>query len=236
MSVDVSIIIPVLNEAEGMAQRLENLLALRLSQSSPVFELLIVDGGSDDATAELVAACLSKSEEDRLLVSDPGRARQMNTGARESRGSYLLFLHADTQLPPNILNLADQWLSRQLDWGFFPVRLSGSACLLRLVEQSMNWRSRFSGIGTGDQCLFVRRELFESCSGFADIALMEDIEFCQRLKRRSRPVIQADSVLTSSRKWEREGIIKTIFLMWRLRLKYFLGADPAELARIYYQK
>lgn len=235
MSANVSIIIPVLNEESTIAATLKNLQALRAAQQTSTFEIIIVDGGSEDGTAAIAEACLSENKQDGVLVSAKGRARQMNAGASASKGGYLLFLHADTRLPENILTLIENWQVDQPDWGFFPVKLSGSAWLLRIIERAMNWRSRLTSIATGDQCLFVHRSVFESLGGFADIALMEDIELCKRLKRISRPDIQCSPVLTSSRKWEREGLIRTMILMWRLRLAYFFGVDPDRLVRRYYQ-
>jgi hypothetical protein len=153
----------------------------------------------------------------------------MNAGAGIARGQYLLFLHADTQLPDNF----SMELLLGAQWGFFPLRLSGSAWLFRCIERAINMRSKISGIGTGDQVLFIRSLLFSELGGFADIPLMEDVEFCRRLKAVCRPAFGPSFVVTSSRRWEQRGIIRTIFQMWRLRLAYFLGVSPENLVRHY---
>lgn len=230
MTPSVSIIIPVLNEAATVTDCLQTLQSLSTSDAKVTLEIIVVDGGSSDAAVELATPLA-----DQLIVAGQGRAGQMNAGAKASSGEYVLFLHADTRLPDDILAVIASWQNAELPlWGFFPVQLSGSARSLRIVETMMNWRSRLTGIGTGDQCLFVNRQLFNSIAGFADIPLMEDVEICQRLKRINKPRVESHPVVTSSRKWEREGIFKTILLMWRLRLAYFCGAKPEELARKYY--
>ncbi|MEI2783937.1 MAG: TIGR04283 family arsenosugar biosynthesis glycosyltransferase [Candidatus Competibacter sp.] len=160
----------------------------------------------------------------------------MNAGARQANGDILWFLHADSLPPPDALSLIRAALAgRERGWGRFDVRLSGRRPSLRMVEFSMNLRSRLTGIATGDQGIFVRRDLFERIGGYPPIALMEDIALSRTLKRYGRPVCLRQRVLTSSRRWERDGIARTVLLMWRLRLAYFLGADPDRLARIYYR-
>ncbi len=222
----VSIIIPVLNEADTLTHSLAALQALRKAGH----EIIVVDGGSHDGTAGRAEKLV-----DSVIVSEKGRARQMNAAAAKARGEILLFLHADTVLParaPELITSA--LLETQSCWGRFDVRLSGSAFVLRLVERAMNWRSCLTGIATGDQAMFVRRDVFQKLGGFADIPLMEDIELSRRLKACSRPVCLPQRVITSSRRWEKEGIIRTIVLMWSIRLAYFLGISPARLANIYY--
>ena len=220
----ISIIMPTLNEAAVITSTLAALVHLRQRGH----ELIVVDGGSHDATREL-----AKPHSDQLIESAPGRARQMNTGAGDARHSILWFLHADTLVPPD----ADQHIQsalRQSHWGRFEVRLSGSQPLLRLVEWMMNQRSCWSGIATGDQGLFMTREAWVTVGGFPDIPLMEDIAISRLLKQRiGRPACVRTRLITSSRRWEQRGIIRTIGLMWRLRLAYFLGADPTDLARRY---
>ena len=221
----LSIIVPVLDEAPGIAAALEVLAPAR----SRGVEVVVVDGGSRDATRSLATPLC-----DRVIVSPRGRALQMNAGARASRGSVLLFLHADTTLPAD----ADQLVRAGLDaaglqWGRFDVAIAGAAPLLALVALLMNARSRLTGIATGDQAIFVRREAFERAGGFPEIPLMEDVALTKRLRALSRPLCIATRVLTSGRRWERGGTLRTIVLMWRLRLAYALGADPHRLARRY---
>jgi len=193
-------------------------------------EIIVVDGGSTDRSADLARELVS-----RVIPASMGRAAQMNAGARLAIGDYLLFLHIDTRLPEN----ADLALMKVFEtgavWGRFDVRLSGDRPLLRIIETSMNWRSRLTGIATGDQAVFVRRDVFEHVGGFPEISLMEDIALSERLKRIARPVCLRERVITSSRRWEQNGTARTILLMWKLRLLYFLGADPATLAAVYYR-
>ena len=216
----LSIVIPALNEAAGIRRALQALAPLRRRGH----EVIVVDGGSNDGTPQLAAELC-----DRLVVSTPGRARQMNAGARAARGAILLFLHADTSLPP----LADRAVTDALAgklWGRFDVRIEGRHRLLAVIAWSMNLRSRLSGIATGDQAIFVRRAAFP---GFPEIPLMEDIAFSKAMKRRGAPACLRLRVRTSGRRWEARGVLRTVLLMWRLRLEYALGADPARLARRY---
>jgi len=187
-------------------------------------EVIVADGGSEDGTAQSAAPLC-----DRVVLAARGRAAQMNAGAAAASGSALLFLHADTRLPP----LADEVILSSLSnhlWGRFDVQIEGRHPLLKIVACAMNLRSRFTGIATGDQAIFVRREAF---SGFPEIALMEDIAFSTAMKRLGPPACRHETVLTSGRRWEARGVLRTILLMWRLRLMYFLGARPEALARIY---
>ena len=196
-----------------------------------VHELIIVDGGSRDGSLEV-----ARSLAHLCCSSAAGRARQMNEGARRASGEILLFLHADTHLPDG----APEWIARALAgrnalWGRFDVRLSGAHWAFRVVETTMNWRSRLTGIATGDQAIFVRRSAFERAGGFPPIPLMEDVALSRTLRRAGRPLCLRERVVTSSRRWERDGILETILLMWYLRFAYALGADPARLHRIYYR-
>ncbi|MFQ5488833.1 MAG: TIGR04283 family arsenosugar biosynthesis glycosyltransferase [Gammaproteobacteria bacterium] len=217
---------PVLNEAATLRSALRALQPLRLAGH----EVIIIDGGSSDDSAALAA-----DYADRVIHSAPGRARQMNAGAQAANGNILLFLHADTLLPRDALQAISAGLKRSGNcWGRFDVRLAGRPWPLRLVEAMMNLRSRLSGIATGDQAIFVRRSAFEKIGGYPPIDLMEDIAISKDLKRISPPLCLRQQVISSSRRWERNGILSTILLMWRLRLAYFLGADPAQLARRYY--
>jgi len=224
MSVTLSVIIPVLNEAAGLAATLGDLQPLRPHHG----ELIVVDGGSDDDSPRLAAPLA-----DRVIDSPRGRALQMNAGAALARGEILWFVHADTRIPPAVLErlLA---LAPGANWGRFDVRLSGDLPMLRVVETLMNFRSRYTGIATGDQGIFVRRALFESLGGFPVIPLMEDIALSKRLRRHAWPLCPRERLVTASRRWERHGVWRTIGLMWRLRLAYFLGVAPETLARRYY--
>jgi rSAM/selenodomain-associated transferase 2 len=225
MNTVVSVVIPTLNESRCLRSTLAPLQPLRESGH----EVLVVDGGSDDQTRKLASKLA-----DGVLDSRRGRALQMNTGARAARGTILLFLHADTLVSHEALRtLVEDFPGSRRAWGHFEVRLSGGQPMLRIVETMMNLRSRLSGIATGDHGIFVRREAFEEIGGFPEIPLMEDIAISRRLKRVSRPCCPRVRIVTSSRRWEANGIWKTILLMWRLRLAYALGADPADLARSY---
>jgi rSAM/selenodomain-associated transferase 2 len=222
----LSIVVPTLNEAAGIVAFLQPLQRLR----ERGVEVILADGGSRDGTAAAASPLV-----DRILFSPRGRALQMNAGAAVAGGDVLLFLHADTCLPDQAERLILQGLAEtERRWGRFDVRLSGAASLLRIVEWMMNRRSRLTGIATGDQGLFVERRLFEEVGGFPPIALMEDVELSATLRRRGRPLCLEQTVVVSSRRWEKHGIWRTIALMWRLRLAYYLGAKPARLAQIYY--
>ena len=220
----VSIIVPVLNEAAVVSE-----LIAGLQWYQTRCEILIVDGGSRDDT---VAQCERAGF--KVIHSERGRARQMNAGAQAARGDILLFLHADTRLPSD----ADQFIIAALEdgqrhWGRFDVRIAGSAWLLPVIAILMNLRSRLTGIATGDQAIFVRRTEFEAAGGFPDQPLMEDIELSLRLRRRSKPVCLTGPVITSGRRWETRGVMRTILLMWRLRLAYAFGASAEALAKDY---
>jgi rSAM/selenodomain-associated transferase 2 len=221
----LSIIIPVLNEAEALVETLSALQPLRKAGH----EVIVVDGGSADGSA-----ALSEPFADRVIRSLRGRSRQMNAGASIAEGDVLLFLHGDSLLPEGSDGLIQRGMRTTGKlWGHFDVRLSGRHLLLRAVEALMNLRSRASGIATGDQGIFVRRDIFAAAGGFPEIDLMEDITLSRRLKKYGPPLCLRQRVLTSSRRWEKNGILRTVFLMWSLRLAYFLGADSTRLARIY---
>jgi len=193
-------------------------------------EVILADGGSGDGTLEAAAG-----QVDHCVVSSPGRAVQMNAGAAVATGDVLWFLHVDTHPPDGVDGLIETALGDPgRVWGRFDVRLSGSSPTLRVVERMMNWRSRWTGVATGDQALFVRREAFVQLGGYPAMPLMEDVALSTRLKRLARPVCVPQRVTTSSRRWEINGVWQTIGLMWFLRLAYALGADPQWLADRYY--
>ena len=220
----VSIIVPVLNEADAIVATLQGLAALRGAGA----ELIVIDGGSSDATLE---RC--KGLADLALIAPLGRARQMNFGAARAAGALLLFLHADTRLPADALGLVRGALDSGHDWGRFDVVVDGGSRLFPVIAWMMNWRSRLSGIATGDQAIFVRRDVFDALGGFPDQPLMEDIELSKRLRRRGRPACLRQRVVTSGRRWERHGVWRTMFLMWRLRFYYWLGVSAEQLAKAY---
>jgi len=221
----ISIIVPVLNEAQGISESLAALAPLRARGH----ELIVVDGGSSDGTA-----ALARGAADRVVSAPRGRASQMNAGAALARGEVLVFLHADTRLPENAGARILQGLAASgRAWGRFDVRIEGASAFLPVIAFFMNLRSRATGIATGDQAIFVRRDAFERAGRFPSLELMEDIALSRSLKRVSRPLCLADKAVTSGRRWERHGVLRTVFLMGWLRLAFFLGAAPASLARFY---
>ena len=223
----LSIIIPCLNEAEGIAGTLDALAPLRARGT----EVIGVDGDSRDDTVGR-----ARPLADRVLTAPRGRASQMNAGAACARGAILLFLHADSLLPQAADALIVDGLKRtRRGWGRFDVSIAGGHPLLRLVERLMNLRSRLTGIATGDQAIFVTRSLFTAAGGYPEIALMEDVELSRRLKHYGPPLCLRHRITTSARRWEKHGVVRTILLMWRLRLAYWLGADPGKLAPRYDQ-
>ena len=221
----LSVVIPCLNEAGGIVAALERLQPLRRRG----VEVIVVDGGSGDGSVALAAPLA-----DRILAAPRGRASQMNAGAAVAHGEVLLFLHADCTLPADGDRLiVDGLQAGGKHWGRFDVDLDGAHPLLRLIAYLMNWRSRLTGIATGDQGLFMTRGLFADSGGFPAIPLMEDIALSKSLKTFGAPLCLRVRITASGRRWERHGVARTMLLMWRLRLAYFLGADPAELALRY---
>lgn len=222
----LSIILPVLNEADTLAKTLLNLSLLRQSGA----ETIVVDGGSCDTTVSLAAEFA-----DSVLSVAKGRAVQMNSGARVARGDYLLFLHADTVMPNDAQSELLNAIHNQVFWGRFDVRLTGRNAMFRLIESTMNLRSRLTGIATGDQAIFVNRNVFQQVGGYPNVPLMEDIVLSKRLKRVRVPLCIRTKVITNSRRWESNGILRTIVLMWTLRFLFFVGIDANRLARFYYR-
>ncbi len=219
----ISVVIPTLNEAAGIAQMLAPLQSLRQQGG----ELILVDGGSVDGTVEL-----ARPHVDSLLTSEPGRARQMAAGAEVAQGELLWFLHADTTVSVGTERLLLAAM-RQGPWGRFDVRLSGEQPLLRVVEWMMNRRSCWSGVATGDQGIFLRRSLYQQVGGIPQVPLMEDIAFSKRLRAVAPPVCVDTTLTTSSRRWEQKGVVRTIVLMWWLRFAYWAGVSPQRLAGWY---
>jgi rSAM/selenodomain-associated transferase 2 len=226
----LSIIIPALNEAANIRETLMALAPLRARGA----EVVVVDGGSTDDTCELAAPLC-----DRVITSPPGRAAQMNTGCEYSQGGVLLFLHADTRLPDNADLLILEGLKKiggpqHPEWGYFAVNITGGHPMLKIVAWFMNRRSRMTGIATGDQGIFVTRAAFEAAGRYANIRLMEDIALSKTLKRNAGPPLcLSERVTTSGRRWETHGVWRTIWLMWMLRARYALGADPDQLSALY---
>lgn len=225
MGSTLSIIVPCLNEAPGIAAALDCLRPLRARG----VEVIVVDGGSSDGTARLAA-----SRADRLIVAGPGRASQMNAGAAIARGTILLFLHADCRLPADADRLIIDGLAAHARlWGRFDVGFDGAQPFMRIIAFMMNLRSRLTRIATGDQAIFITRELFFARGGYPPIALMEDVALCKRVKRGHPPLCLAARVTASARRWERHGMLRTVLLMWLLRLAFCFGVDPARLALRY---
>jgi rSAM/selenodomain-associated transferase 2 len=221
----ISVIVPALNEADGIVETLQALQEMH----GRGLEIIVADGGSIDNTVELCTPLA-----DRVIIAVTGRARQMQAGAASARGSVLWFLHADSRVPRD----ADRAIVTALGsgdhhWGRFDVRFLQAGLLLRVVAIFMNLRSHLTGIATGDQGIFVTRELFERVNGYPQIPLMEDIELSRRLKHHSRPACLHNELITSARRWQTQGTLRTILVMWSLRLAYFLGVSPARLAQFY---
>ena len=224
MKLRVSIVMPVLNEAGLIAARMAALAPLRAQGA----ELIVVDGGSSDGTP-----ALCRGNADAVLVAPRGRARQMSAGAGAASASMLLFLHADTVLPPDAIALVSDALADRA-WGRFDVRIDGRSRWLPVIAAGMNLRSRLSGVATGDQAIFVRREAFDAIGGFPEQPLMEDIELSKRLcKHGGAPACLRAKAVTSGRRWDERGVWRTIVLMWRLRLLYWLGVPAESLAAAY---
>ena len=223
----IAIVVPVFNEALALPRLLTQIAASKVTANQD-FELVFVDGGSVDDTVALI-----KQTGLRVITSPKGRAWQMNAGVAQTTGDVLLFLHADTQLPKDALSKIKSNLTRNICWGRFDVRIAGKPWMLGVVARTMNWRSRLTGIATGDQAMFMTRVAFQAIGGFPQQALMEDIEASRRLRQLSRPACISSLVVTSGRRWEPRGVWTTIFLMWRLRWAYWRGQNPKLLAELY---
>ena len=222
----LSIIIPTLNEAESISTVLQRLAGDCSRQRA---EIIVVDGNSNDATASIAAEFA-----DSVIVSRRGRAHQMNAGVQIAHGTYLCFLHADTVLSNDAIDQIQNALQYQgAHWGFFEVRLDSSLLVFRLIETAINLRSRCTAVATGDQAIFMTREMFERVGGFPPVSLMEDIAMSKQLCRFHRPACLRAMATTSVRRWQKHGVIKTVLLMWWLRLAYVCGISPQRLAQWY---
>lgn len=225
----LSVVVPTLNEAG----RIEQLLAALTGQLAPGDEVVVVDGGSQDGT---LAACapFETAGRARLVVAPRGRAAQLNHGAREAGGDWLLFLHADTSLPEDALAAARATaLTPGVEWGYYPMRLDGAGLTLRAIERGIDWRTRLFGAPSGDQGLLVRRDVFVAVGSFPEVPFLEDLAVGDRLRRRRRPTRLDAVIATSPRRWLGAGVIRTVVRMWALQAAYRLGASPARLARFY---
>jgi rSAM/selenodomain-associated transferase 2 len=219
----LTVIVPVLDEAAILVDALAALEPLRVRGA----EVIVVDSGSSDGSPEL-----ARPLADRVMAAPRGRGAPLNAGAAIGTGDALLFLHADTTLPQDADRLIAAALSHRA-WGRFDLRIAGRHPLLALIARMINWRSRLTGVATGDQAIFVSRTAFAAVGGFPDLPLMEDIAISRRLKRLCRPYCIGTPVVTSGRRWEHHGVLRTIVLMWRLRLAYYCGVEPARLALRY---
>ena len=233
MSIELSLIIPVLNERDLLPELIKQIEVLRPA------ETIIVDGGSDDGSWEwLQEHWQGRSDSFTLLSTTTGRAQQMNVGAQSAQYDVLLFLHADTQLPINakelILNAAPK-ANLETFWGRFDVRFSTfkNPKSMAVIAYFINLRSRVSNVATGDQAIFVSRYLFKEIRGFDDIEIMEDVAFSKKLRRIERPLCLRAAVISSARRWERNGVMATVIQMWLFRLAFVLGVTPARLKRSY---
>ncbi|MCB1836414.1 MAG: TIGR04283 family arsenosugar biosynthesis glycosyltransferase [Alcanivoracaceae bacterium] len=223
MKRSLSIIIPVLNDASALAALLASLQAVR-----DLVEIIVVDGGSTDASGEM-----AERYAHRVLHTAAGRAMQMQAGAQAATGTWLWFVHADSVLSPSLLAEMQQ-LPEHVQWGRCDVQFDDARAVFRMIAFFMNWRSRLTGICTGDQGMFVRRELFARIGGFASLPLMEDVELSDRLKKQAGLHCPATPLVTSARRWQAHGVLRTILLMWWLRLQFFVGVPVARLHRRYY--
>jgi rSAM/selenodomain-associated transferase 2 len=219
----ISVIVPVLNEEKSVAATLGALLELK------PFEIVVVDGGSTDGTA-----IIAHEFDCKFISSERGRAKQMNRGAAAASGEVLLFLHADTRLPESAFgDIAAALNDATVLGGRFDVELDGAHWMLPVIGRLISYRSRVSKVGTGDQALFVRRNVFQRMGGFEDIPLMEDIAFCRTLKRLGGVACLRSRVVTSARRWEVDGVFRTILRMWTLKSLYLLGVSPVRLKQFY---
>lgn len=216
----LAVVIPVLDDAERLRRLLAELRA------DPHLEIVVVDGGSGDETRVVASAA------HKVLAAPSSRGGQIRAGVAASERDWLWFLHADTHLGSSAIRALAGYLDGP-GWGFFAVRLDNGGWIFRVIERAMKWRSFATGIATGDQGIFVHRRLLDAVGGVPDQPLMEDVELCKRLRRIAKPQRPRAAVTTSCRRWERGGVLRTMVLMWTLRLRYFVGVSPEVLARSY---
>lgn len=238
----VSIIIPVLNEAGNLAHLFTNINKLNPKPQ----QVILVDGGSTDDSIDIIRSFINKLIPDnksvvcwQMIESKAGRALQMNTGAALATAEILLFLHADTQLPIDAIESISEAMKRA-EWGRFDVQIDSRQLMLKLVSQMINWRSKLSGIATGDQAIFISQSLFEQIGGYPNQALMEDVELCKQLKSMqlkgiAKPACLKNKVITSARRWQQHGTWRTILLMWHLRFDYWRGVSADNIKQRYYK-
>ncbi len=234
----VSIIIPVLNEADNLPLLFDNINRLNPKPQ----QVILVDGGSNDDSIDIIQSFINKLIPDidwQMTESKAGRALQMNTGAALATGEVLLFLHADTQLPLHAIDSVSEAMKRA-EWGRFDVQIASRQLTLRLVSHMINWRSRLSGIATGDQAIFISQSLFEQIGNYPNQALMEDVELCKQLKVKqlkgiAKPACLKSKVITSARRWQQHGTWRTIILMWHLRFDYWRGVSADNIKARYYK-
>ena len=219
----ISIVIPVLNEEKALQVLLDQLQSYR----EQGHEVVVVDGGSNDNTCS-VASTLC----DQLITSESGRAIQMNKGAEFSKNNILWFLHADTLVPEHSIEKIQKALEDN-DWGRFNIKLSGSRFVFRVIERMINIRSCVFSIATGDQGIFLNKNTFNKVNGYSVIPLMEDVNLSKKLKSLSHAVCLNEKITTSSRRWEKYGILSTVLLMWKLRFLYWTGVSAERLALQY---
>lgn len=222
-SFNFSIVVPVYNEAEQVEALIRR---LRLLSDGLVTDITVVDGGSTDGTAEKL------SEQFNVVSSKKGRSNQMNTGAAVANGTWIMFVHADTEISPGHIEAAVSHGAMN-KWGRFNIKLSGKSFSFRVIERFINWRSKATGVATGDQCIFVRKKVFDQVGGFKDLPLMEDVDLSKRLKKLGKPACLSKTVTTSSRRWEENGVLNTVLLMWKLRYLFWRGVPAEELAKMY---
>lgn len=221
---NLSIIIPVYNEQEIILEKLKRLINI----NSQNVQIIVSDGGSSDYTVSLAKSCVKT-----VLTSKKGRSCQMNAGADVATGDFLLFLHIDSILPDHYFESLGNINIETYSWGRFDIQFTNNNILFSIIAFMMNIRSRFTGVATGDQAIFMTRQAYDRAGGFPEIELMEDVAMCKKLREFTRPICLREKVVTSSRRWEEKGIFKTIALMWILRLAYFLRIKPAILGKLY---